>query len=101
MLKEGDGNLLYADCNRNRNQIQIHSTVTDHPALCFTLTGPTGWLAVEIPGSYGVRAGDNHNLTVTTTDNGHTETRTVTKGTRSYIANAIGEDVMVVELRVT
>ena len=68
--------------------------------LCFTVTGSTGWLSLEIPGSYGIRAEDNHDLTVTTNDNGRTETRTVTKGNRNSLMNANRDDVAVVELRI-
>jgi len=100
VLKEGDGYLMFADCTNNREQIQVVRSGTARRTLCFNLTGPTGWLTMEIPASYGVRAGKNHDLTVTTTDNGHTETRTVTKGARQDVSNAIGEDVVLVELRI-
>ena len=99
-LKEGDGHLMHTDCTNNPDQIRVSSRVTDHSGLCFTLTGSTGWLTMEIPASYGVRAGKSHNLTVTTTDNGHTETRTITKGARGDIRNAIGDATVLVELRV-
>jgi hypothetical protein len=100
VLKDGDGHILFADCTPDREQIQVASAGRGGRPLCFTLTGSTGWLSLEIPDTYGIRSGINHDLTVTTNDNGHTETRTVAKGTRSALMNDNYDDVTVVELRI-
>ncbi len=100
VLKQGDGNLMMTDCTNSREHIQVTRTAATNRNLCFALTGSTGWLTMEIPGSYGVRAGINNDLTVTTTNNGQKQTHTITKAARHDVTTAIGDAVVLVELRV-
>lgn len=68
LLKDGNGQITYTTCNRSDNtQIRVESKVRQGAFICFATTGQPGWLNMEIPGSFGVRAGDKE-LTVTTVE---------------------------------
>ncbi len=107
LLTEGDGNIVQDSCSSLEEQIIVESYTgdwdrTSWPKICFTLTGETGWLSLEIPSSYAVRASRNHALTVTTRDDVKTDTVTVAADTYKNINTSIDETgVAVIELRVT
>ncbi|MFD4145206.1 trypsin-like serine protease, partial [Streptomyces goshikiensis] len=61
-LKTGDGNIRLADCASESGLVQVARRV-GAPA-CFKITGPSGYLAVEIPRVYNIK-GDNHTLKAT------------------------------------
>ena len=50
----GDGGLVERTCGTTREQVRVDSTSVAGMSACFTLTAPTGWVAVNITGSYGV-----------------------------------------------
>ncbi|MGN6425995.1 MAG: hypothetical protein ACTHMF_04175 [Leifsonia sp.] len=106
LLTEGDGNIIQDSCNGVKEQIIVESYTgdwdrTSWPKICFTLTGDTGWLRLEIPSSYAVRASKNHALTVTTRDDIKTDTVTVSADKYKNINTSIDETgVAVIELRV-
>ena len=56
----GDGGLVEQTCGASREQVRVDSGSAAGMAACFGLTAPTGWVAVNIIGSYGVV----NNLTV-------------------------------------
>lgn len=56
----GDGGLVEQACGTTREQVRVDSASVAGMSACFTLAAPTGWVAVNITGSYGVV----NNLTV-------------------------------------
>lgn len=50
----GDGGLVEQTCDAAHEQVRIDSESAASLAVCFGLTAPTGWIAVNITGSYGV-----------------------------------------------
>lgn len=56
----GDGGLTQQTCGTQPQQIRVDSSSVQGMSACFGLTAPTGWVAVNITGSYGVV----NNLTV-------------------------------------
>lgn len=100
LLKDGDGQIMLAECGSAPNQINIRSVVAADLMFCFNLSGPTGWLKMEITGSYIARATEDKNLSVKATDVQNREILTeVPKGENRPIRSA-GATVTVVELRV-
>lgn len=66
-LKNGDGNIVYVECTiTSKDLIRIESNLAQGGDLgperdgwiCFKAADAPGWLSVEIPGSFGVKAGD-------------------------------------------
>lgn len=57
---DGDGGLVQQTCGAQTEQIRIDSSSFSSFSACFGLVKPTGWIATEITGSYGVV----NNLTV-------------------------------------
>ncbi|MFG2204627.1 hypothetical protein [Kitasatospora sp. NPDC048715] len=102
-LLRGDGHILLADCGKP-NQIQIGTLAPGNPdnQICFTVTGTTGNLSLQLPdvffiqtsGGRAVRAG----LTVGTT----TQTVDVpTNGFQGVGEGTGGDKAALVELTVT
>jgi hypothetical protein len=54
-VSRGDGHLLFVDCNSGTDLIETWSTIAD--LQCFGLRGQTGWLTLNIPDVYLVKAG--------------------------------------------
>lgn len=50
----GDGGLVEQTCNASASQVRVDSSSVPGMSACFSLTAPTGWVAVNITGSYGV-----------------------------------------------
>lgn len=50
----GDGGLVEQTCNAGAAQVRVDSSSVPGMSACFSLTAPTGWVAVNITGSYGV-----------------------------------------------
>ncbi|MBT2585350.1 hypothetical protein [Arthrobacter sp. ISL-95] len=67
-LKNGDGNIVYVECpiDSQKDLIRIESHLTyggdlgeeRNGWICFKSAAGPGWLSVEIPGSFGIKAGD-------------------------------------------
>ena len=107
-LKDGDGQLMYTECSTDPNLIRvdrvIENTTIDRQIICFKLIGNTGWLTMEIPDSFNVRAGKEVPVTVITTDPDNPEAKPketpVDKNNRADITNTSNNNVTIVELRV-
>ncbi|HIW95880.1 MAG TPA: hypothetical protein H9867_05270 [Candidatus Corynebacterium gallistercoris] len=56
----GDGGIVEEKCGTQPQQIRIDSSSLSSFSACFSLAKPTGWAALNLPGSYGVV----NNLTV-------------------------------------
>lgn len=55
-LKRGDGHILLADCASGTGLMEVWSR--DKQRVCFRTTGSGGWLTLEIPSVYLVKAAD-------------------------------------------
>ncbi|QXE38284.1 hypothetical protein KQY30_32685 [Streptomyces sp. GMY02] len=53
VLKRGDGHILLADCAIGAGLLEVYSRANSR--VCFSVTGNSGWLTLEIPSVYGVR----------------------------------------------
>lgn len=53
-ITAGDGGLVQKDCATGAEYVRIDSSELENSKACFFLTKPTGWVAVNITGSYGV-----------------------------------------------
>lgn len=102
LLKDGNGQITYTACNRaDSTQIFVESKVREGSFICFATTGQPGWLKMEIPGSFGVRAG-NKELTVTTVEGSNERQEVTIKLTDPRFKNIDPKDtteVTLVELR--
>ncbi|MEE1821603.1 trypsin-like serine protease [Streptomyces sp. BE20] len=71
VLKSGDGNIQLADCTSTDNMLEVYSRTLDlgPTKICFRVTGPGGYLAVELPKVYSLK-GDDHTVKATLTTDG-------------------------------
>ncbi|MFF3114696.1 trypsin-like serine protease [Kitasatospora sp. NPDC057904] len=63
-LKTGDGHIVLADCASGPGLVQLFSRTASPSEVCFKITGPTGYLALEIPQVYNIK-GDDHAIKAT------------------------------------
>ncbi|MGV9287354.1 hypothetical protein [Streptomyces sp. NPDC003719] len=56
LLKRGDGHIVLAPCQAGTGQLEVYSRVTT--SVCFEVKGDSGWLTMEIPSVYGVKANE-------------------------------------------
>lgn len=103
LLKEGDGHIMQVTCEvQNNSQIKVDVDSDSHPdaPVCFQQTGNSGWLKMEIPGSYYVKAGAKV-LTVTSIKNGVSSSPIdVPANKPANLITAVTDEVTLVELRV-
>ncbi|MEI5520929.1 hypothetical protein WB401_21470 [Streptomyces brasiliscabiei] len=52
-LKRGDGRILLATCASGTGQLEVYSRA--NAKVCFSVTGDSGWLTLEMPSVYGVK----------------------------------------------
>lgn len=98
LLKEGNGQIIYTQCTGAADQILIAGTKL--PDACFQPTGQPGWLTMEIPDSFGVKAGLKK-LDVKSFDEGNEKTTTIPANESVPIMNETNNnDVTVIELRI-
>ncbi|MBB4927350.1 trypsin-like serine protease [Kitasatospora kifunensis] len=63
-LKSGDGHIVLADCGSGTGLVQLYSRAATPSEVCFQITGPTGYLSLEIPQVYNIK-GDDHTIKAT------------------------------------
>ncbi|MGW7279990.1 hypothetical protein ACWGIV_17115 [Streptomyces sp. NPDC054844] len=56
LLKRGDGHIVLAECAPGTGQLEVYSRQAS--SVCFEVTGASGWLTMEIPSVYGVKANE-------------------------------------------
>lgn len=106
-LKDGDGQLMYTECSTDPNLIRINrvreTQEISRRVVCFKTSGTTGWLKVEVSGSFNVGSGKEKPVTVFTTDPDNPEATPaeilVPKNDRKDVTNASNNNVTIVELR--
>ncbi|GAA1231160.1 hypothetical protein GCM10009665_21900 [Kitasatospora nipponensis] len=79
-LKSGDGHIVLADCASGSNLVQLFSRVATPSEVCFQVTGPTGYLSLEIPQVYNIK-GDDHAIKATLNTAGTVSSVDVPKNT--------------------
>ncbi|MFJ7280215.1 trypsin-like serine protease [Kitasatospora sp. NPDC098663] len=77
-LKSGDGNIRLADCTSQENLLVVWSLATEPNNRCFRVTGPSGFLSMEIPKVFSIK-GDDHVVKATLTSEGNTSTVDIEK----------------------
>lgn len=103
-LISGDGHIMLADCANTAGLLQVHAfNSADHSSdpghYCFKVTGPSGYLRMEVPFAYQIR-GDDHTVEATITINGQDSTVAVAKDKWTTIGEGAGTDpATLVELR--
>ncbi|MEU6239203.1 trypsin-like serine protease, partial [Kitasatospora sp. NPDC047058] len=65
-MKSGDGNIQLADCTSPESLLEVFSRALDvgPTKVCFRVTGPSGYLALELPKVYSLK-GDDHTVRAT------------------------------------
>ncbi|MCF3105191.1 hypothetical protein IPZ58_26890 [Streptomyces roseoverticillatus] len=62
-LKRGDGHIMLADCGSSTALMEVWSRKLGK--TCFRVTGPSGYLTLEVPAVYAVKGGSEHATNVT------------------------------------
>ncbi|WP_329611637.1 trypsin-like serine protease [Kitasatospora herbaricolor] len=68
-LKTGDGNIRLADCTSSGDLLRVSSAV-DPKETCFKVSGPSGYLALEIPRVYTIWSGGDRAVKATLSADG-------------------------------
>ncbi|MFF3017333.1 hypothetical protein [Streptomyces sp. NPDC057939] len=98
-LKRGDGNILLADCAGSADVLEVWGRQNEK--ICFTVTGNSGYLSLEIPAVYTIK-GNSYNTRVAMSAGAEEKTFEVTKNTWSPVgesADEQGRDFMLMEIR--
>ncbi|MEV5155327.1 hypothetical protein AB0K81_25875 [Streptomyces werraensis] len=68
VLKRGDGHIALAACGSRTGLLEVYTRANQ--IVCFSVTGPSGYLSLEIPSVYGVKgaAGVDADLTLRAPD---------------------------------
>ncbi|MFE7594658.1 hypothetical protein ACFU6K_35155 [Kitasatospora sp. NPDC057512] len=101
-LLRGDGHIVVADCHTT-TQIKLYSRVigTAGPSVCFRVTGPTGYLSLELPQTFIVQTTDYPVKARLTTNDGASSTVDVPSNSMTNVAEGLGQKpAALVELRV-
>lgn len=106
LLKKGDGHILLADCDATADQIRV-LTVADEEGTrqgtyCFTASGATGYLTMELPRVFALEAAD-HPISADLTASGKTTTVDVAEDGFEPVGEGSvgGVQSVLVEIRVT
>ncbi|WP_158888833.1 hypothetical protein [Amycolatopsis anabasis] len=76
LLRKGDGHILLVDCG-NRNDL-VEAWSRSKGRFCFQVSGSTGYLSMELPQAYLLKA-DSHVIQATITIKDRTDSVTVPK----------------------
>lgn len=99
-LKRGDGHIVLADCKSGTNQLEVWSYESVE-AICFNVSGKSGWLTLEIPSVFGIR-GNDFNTQVDMTTEGEEKSFDVEKNLWTAVgqtADEEGRDFALLEIR--
>ncbi|MFD5362962.1 hypothetical protein ACFWJ2_26715 [Streptomyces tendae] len=99
-LKRGDGHIVLADCKSGTNQLEVWSYESVE-AICFNVSGNSGWLTLEIPSVFGIR-GNDFNTQVDMTTEGEEKSFDVEKNLWTAVgqtADEEGRDFALLEIR--
>ncbi|MGQ4423810.1 hypothetical protein ACN6LL_006003 [Streptomyces violaceoruber] len=99
-LKRGDGHIVLADCKSGTNQLEVWSYESVE-AICFNVSGKSGWLTLEIPSVFGIR-GNDFNTQVDMTTEGEEKSFDVEKNLWTAVGQTTdeeGRDFALLEIR--
>ncbi|MFE9461182.1 hypothetical protein [Streptomyces californicus] len=99
VLKRGDGHIVLTECDSSSTLLEVYSRTKGR--FCFKVTGSTGYLSVEIPAVYGIKAASSHAADVTLTAAGNEQSISVAKNEWKGVGEAAdpeGRDHVLVEL---
>ncbi|MFD4613559.1 hypothetical protein [Streptomyces sp. NPDC058451] len=99
VLKRGDGHIVLAECGSQGGLMEIW--VRSQDRVCFSVTGSSGYLSLEIPAVYGIRGAANQSADVTMTVDGEKTHYDIPKGTLTPVGESVdpdGRDHMLVEI---
>ncbi|MFV0136028.1 hypothetical protein ACLGIH_22935 [Streptomyces sp. HMX87] len=100
ILKRGDGHITLAECGSAEGLLEVYSRQTQK--ICFRATGDSGFLTMEIPAVYGVKAGAEHDASLKLTADGETQNVFADKNSFKPAGEALdpdGRDHVLVEIR--
>ncbi|WP_406628856.1 hypothetical protein [Amycolatopsis sp. WGS_07] len=103
-LISGDGHILFAACGSGAAMLEVHAyNSADHGPdsghYCFTVTGSTGYLRLQVPYAYQVK-GDSHTVQATVEINGKNSTVPIAKNGWTGVGEGAGTDpATLLELR--
>ncbi|GAA1268799.1 hypothetical protein GCM10009665_66730 [Kitasatospora nipponensis] len=90
-LKAGDGHIVLADCASGTGLVQLFSRSATPSEVCFQITGPTGYLSLEIPQIYNIK-GDDHAIKATLNTAGTVTSLDVPKNTWTPVGEGTSGD---------
>ncbi|MFF2040930.1 trypsin-like serine protease [Kitasatospora sp. NPDC058170] len=100
VLKTGDGHIQLADCASGPGLLEVYSRAASPSHICFRVTGPTGYLAVEVPKVYNLR-GDDHTVKATLKTAGAVTSIDVKKNDWTPVGESTGDATTLLELTAT
>jgi hypothetical protein len=103
LLKRGDGHIVLAECGSGNDLLQVYAR-NHSDNVCFRITGPEGYLALELPAVFGVRTNGYSTTALDLTVDGEQSTVEVPANTFEAVgesADPQGRDHVLVEIRVT
>ncbi|WP_260463422.1 hypothetical protein [Streptomyces sp. TRM72054] len=108
LLKRGDGHIVLADCDYNRDQIRVltvkDASVNRDELYCFEASGTSGWLTLELERVFALET-ESHPISadlVGTTSGTTVKVDVAKNGYKSVGEGTVGgERSVLVELRVT
>ncbi|WP_181442555.1 FG-GAP-like repeat-containing protein [Streptomyces tateyamensis] len=87
-LKSGDGHIVLADCASGAGLVELYTRSVNPSEVCFRITGKTGYLALEIPDVYNIKA-DDHTLKATLNANGTSSTVDLAKNAWTPVGEGV------------
>ncbi|MFF2628651.1 trypsin-like serine protease [Kitasatospora griseola] len=86
-VKTGDGNIRLADCTSESGLVRIVRQVTSPFEVCFKVTGPSGYLALETSNVINIK-GDSHAIRATLNSEGTTSSIDIKKNEWTPVGEA-------------
>ncbi|KDN20891.1 hypothetical protein [Amycolatopsis rifamycinica] len=96
-LISGDGHIVLVACGSQPGLLELHAyNSADHDRdpghYCFKVSGPTGYLRLEVPNAYQLLGDNQHAVQATVEINGQTSTVPISKTGWTGIGEGAGTD---------
>jgi hypothetical protein len=96
-LISGDGHIVLVTCGSQAGLLELHAfNSADHDRdpghYCFKVTGPAGYLRLEVPNAYQLLGDNQHTVQATVEINGQTSTVPIAKAGWTGIGEGAGTD---------
>ena len=104
-LKRGDGHIVLVDCT-GENLLRVSARGQSNQAVCFRVTGSSGWLSLELPAAFLVRTNSYSNTHLELeADSGDTQSFDVGPNGIQSVGESVpesgGQEFTLLEIRVT